>query len=127
MTVKHRSCYRFMALSLATKAWFGSSMVETMNDLRLQFAAEGAVLEGGEECVQFCQGRALRGLELLHRRDSAGEFALDLNGGQCDWRSPHFGNAYGVQPGSCLSCTEQMPPANGRVEIFASIEWDNFR
>ena len=41
-----------------------------------QFPSEGAVLEGGEEGVQLRQRRALRRLQRLHRRDSAGEFAL---------------------------------------------------
>jgi|GEM_PF-4160713 len=48
----------------------------------LKFSPEGAVLEGGEERVQLRQRRAVCRLQLLHRRDSAGEFVLQLDGGK---------------------------------------------
>src|SRR5258708_490232 len=45
-----------------------------------QFPAEGAVLERGKEGVQLGQRGALRGLQLLHRSDSTGKLALQLDG-----------------------------------------------
>ena len=42
----------------------------------LEFPSKGAVLERGEERVQLRQRRALRRLQLLHRANSTGEFAL---------------------------------------------------
>jgi hypothetical protein len=52
----------------------------------LEFPTERAVLERGEERVQLRQRRALRRLQLLHRSNSMGEFALQLDGGQWQWK-----------------------------------------
>ena len=41
-----------------------------------EFPPEGAVLEGGEERVQLGQRGAVRGLQLLHGGDAAGEVVL---------------------------------------------------
>jgi hypothetical protein len=41
-----------------------------------QLSSKGAVLKRGEERVQLRQRRALRRLQLLHRTNSTGEFAL---------------------------------------------------
>jgi len=49
-----------------------------------EFAAEGAVLEGGEEGVEFGQRRTVRGLQLFHRRYLAREFALEVEGRELD-------------------------------------------
>ena len=47
----------------------------------LKLPSKRAVLERGEERVQLRQRRALRRLQLLHRLNSTGEFALQLDGG----------------------------------------------
>jgi hypothetical protein len=56
-------------------------------DSRLQFPAEGAVLEGGEEGVQFGEVGALRGLLALDGFDDGGEFLLEGKRGKWDFYS----------------------------------------
>ncbi len=69
----------------------------------LQFPAKGAVLEGGEEGVQFGEVGALRGLLALDGFDDGGEFLLEgkrgahhfdlLKLGFCDRLSRRSGSA----------------------------------
>ena len=51
----------------------------------LQFPAKGAMLEGGEEGVQFGEVGALRGLLALDGFDDGGEFLLEGKRGKRDW------------------------------------------
>ena len=55
-----------------------------------ELPAEGAVLEGGEERVQLGQRGAVRGLQLLHGGDAAGEFALQREGWNGDGNCMQF-------------------------------------
>ena len=48
-----------------------------------KFPAKGAVLEGGEEGVQFGEVGALRGLLALNGFDDGGEFLLEGEWGEC--------------------------------------------
>ena len=53
----------------------------------LQLAAEGAVLERGEERVELGKRRPLRGLEPTYSRYSAGEFSLQRDRRNWDRRT----------------------------------------
>jgi len=52
-----------------------------------KFPAEGAVLEGGEEGVQFGEVGARRGLLALDGFDDGGEFLLEGKRGKWDFYS----------------------------------------
>ena len=71
---------------------------------RSELPAEGAVLEGGEERVQLRQRRAVCRLQLLHRRDTVGEFALQLDRGDLQLQ---FTNICQADVSSC--CIDPVP------------------
>ena len=56
-------------------------------DSRLQFPPKRAVLEGGEEGVQFGEVGALRGLLALDGFDDGGEFLLEGKWGADYWKT----------------------------------------
>jgi len=55
-----------------------------------EFPAEGAVLEGGEEGVQFGEVGALRGFLALDGFDDGGEFLLEGKRGEDDFDGSQF-------------------------------------
>jgi len=59
-----------------------------------KFPAEGAVLEGGEEGVQFGEVGALRGLLALDGFDDGGEFLLEGKRGKWNFVIPKNFHGY---------------------------------
>jgi hypothetical protein len=87
-----------------------------------QFSTESAVLERGEERVEFGERGAVGGFQFVDGGDAIGELGLQPERWKCNRSPANIGNTDRVETRGCLSCTQQMPSTARRVEVFADVE-----